>query len=159
MKKVPYEIIDATAERISEEFSTDENLVVDMARQHPIIFNYIMSDQFDLIGNSVQELMLYATLVVGKCMEQIAPLPTVSATLLDRCQAQNWDAIEKLPPLKSQSFEEYVEPIIGPHPQDELLYFIIDVFEQDDDTDLSFSKESKIPIFVGLKSVVDAWNQ
>ena len=158
MKKVPYDIIDTAAEQVSDELNTNETLVVDMARKHPVIFNYVMGEQFELIGEDVQELMLYATIVIANCMSQIAPLPKVSIDTLDKLQANNWDTIENLPPLKKQTFEEYVEPIIGPHSQDELLYFIIDVFDQDDESDLTISKESKIPIFVGLKSVVDAWN-
>ena len=69
----------------------------------------------------------------------------------------NWKIAETLSTVKGQSFDDFVEPMIANYPQDELLYFVLDTFMIHEEENESTNKESKLPIFIALKSLCDAW--
>ena len=46
--------------------------------------------------------------------------------------------------------------MIADYPEDELLYFVLDtLIDEDDEEDMN--SESKLPIFIALKTLCDGW--
>ncbi len=159
MKKINVDQIDVIFEQVNNFSIPETEKLLDLfGNDQPVYFNYIMQDEFELLGEDAHELLLFNSMTVWYIIKQtLGTVKQLESETLDEKQDANWSAIEALPPLKSQDFEEYVEPLIGYHPQDELLYFILDTFQEEEGTEeFALNKESKIPIFVALKSFIDS---
>jgi hypothetical protein len=158
MKKISTERIDELAEKLNDySLEQSEALLDEFANEQPDYFKYIMRDDFELLGDDEHELLLFTSMTLWYIIkEEKGKLEVIDADTIDDLQDGNWSAIENLPPLKGQEFDDYVEPIIGPYSQDELLYFVLDSFQDDEEAEYFINKESKVPLFVALKSFVDA---
>lgn len=141
-----------------ETFSIEETeaLFDEFADQQPAYVAYIMQDEFEALGDDEHELLMFNALTVWYIMRELkGELEPISEDEIDDAQDANWDRIDQLATNKKQSFEDFVEPVIALYPQDELLYFILDTMQDDEEAEFNLSKDSKLPIFVALKSLVD----
>jgi hypothetical protein len=152
------EVLDVLAEKLrnltSEE--TDEKLKEIELRQ-PSIFAYLMSDdETYLLSPSEKDLLYYLAIVIWEAAKQELEVPQrLSMKVVDKIQFENWKALEEYTNPKDQSLDDFFEPVIGYHEQAELLYFVCDGLEEADEEKKIISKNSMLPIFIMLKSLVD----
>jgi hypothetical protein len=152
------EVLDILAEKLrnltSEE--TDEKLKEIELRQ-PSIFAYLMSDdETYLLSPSEKDLLYYLAIVIWEAAKQELEVPQrLSMKVVDKIQFENWKALEEYTNPKDQSLDDFFEPVIGYHEQAELLYFVCDGLEEADEEKKIISKNSMLPIFIMLKSLVD----
>lgn len=159
MKRISVEAIDVIAEEINS-FSPEqvEELIDEMGEEQPSALGYIMSKDFELMGENEHELLIFNALMLWSIIKkEIGITSEPDEEDIDDIQDENWKAVEELPTLKGQKFDDYVEPMIAEYAEDELLYFVLDTFQEDEGDEFSINKESKLPIFVALKSLCDAW--
>ena len=158
MKKISLEQIDKWVDELNEySLEKSEELLDKFANDQPAYFAYIMQESFELLGEDEHELLLFSSMTLWLILKnEYKAIEAIDEADIDDAQDKNWEAIEKLPPLKGQSFDDYVEPLIANHPQDELLYYVLDTMQDDEEGEFVMNKESKVPIFVALKSFVDA---
>lgn len=159
MKKITVDEIDVIFEQVNNfSMQETEKLLDVFGNDQPVYFNYIMRKEFELLGDDAHELLLFNAMTLWYIIKQtFGTVKSLESEGLDEKQDANWSALEELPPLKSQDFEDYVEPLIADHPQDELLYFILDTFqEEEEEEEFVLDKESKVPIFIALKTFIDA---
>lgn len=152
------EVLDILAEKLrnltSEE--TDEKLKEIELRQ-PSIFAYLMSDdETYLLSPSEKDLLYYLAIVIWEAAKQELEVPQrLSMKVVDKIQFENWKELEEYTNPKDQSLDDFFEPVIGYHEQAELLYFVCDGLEEADEEKKIISKNSMLPIFIMLKSLVD----
>lgn len=159
MNKISADTIDNIAEGLNLHSPEQiEKMLNDFGNEQPVALSYLMQEDFEAMGDNEHELMLFTALQIWFIMKtELNTLKTPEAADIDDAQDNNWKDIENLPAQKSRSFEEYIEPIIAKYAQSELMYFVIDTFEEDEGDEFSMNKESRLPIFLALKTLVDVW--
>ena len=159
MNKIAPELIDEIAISLNQlEHSEFEQLIKTLGEEQPAVLNYILSEDFEALGEEEHQLLIVDTIMIWKIIAQ-----TINHSILpddetiDNYQFENWRLAENLSTTKGQIFEDYVEPLIADYPQDELLYFVIDTFSAHEEDHSAMNKESKLSIFIALKSLCDTW--
>ena len=153
------EIIDEIAEQIGEfeEAQTSERLEEIGAKQ-PAIFAYILSEnETYLFSQEEKAILYYIIIVIWEATNQELDMPQrLGMKVVDEIQFENWKAIEDLKHPQNQPLDDFFEPFIGTHPEAELLYFVCDGLEEIEETEKIIAKDSFFPLYVMLKTVVDA---
>ena len=159
MKKVTPELVDKVV--VEFEKLTDnkiENLIQELDKQQPSALAYILSEDFEALGEEENEILLLDTLMLWQIINQAYENVNIpNSDKIDQLQFDNWKTSEELTLTKNQSFDDFVEPMIAEYPEDELLYFVLDTFIDEDDEDDSMNSESKLPMFIALKTLCDGW--
>ena len=155
------EQIDTIAERIgsmSEE--KQEALIDDLAELQPALLSYAMSEEAEELGENEAEIILFATTVIWKVFNtnHKNKLEEISDEELDALQDNNWKALDDRERKSGQSLADFVEPFYEGYAEPEILTFIVDVLEEEEDSEDEFNinDTSRVPMFVMLKSVADA---
>ena len=71
-------------------------------------------------------------------------------------EEKNYELIEK---SKAKSFRERLDVFFKEHPQEDLLAFAEDVLSDNDEDDETISSPAKEPIFIAIKTIVDAFDE
>ena len=158
MKKVTPELVDKVV--VSFEKLTDEkieSLIQELEEHQPAALAYVLSEDFEALGEEENEILLLDALMLWQIINQAyESIDTPDSEKVDQLQFDNWKASEELKATKGQSFDDFVEPMIADYPEDELLYFVLDTLIDEDDED-DMNSESKLPIFIALKTLCDGW--
>lgn len=156
--KISTERIDKIVEAYFElSLQAKEMLLEQFEKEQYDYLQYIMQQEFELLGDNEHELLLDNALTIWHIFKtEFDSVSSVHAEAIDDAQDNNWADVEQLPSQKAQRFDDYVEPMIATYPQDELLYFILDTMQDDEeDEEFNINRESKLPIFIALKSFID----
>ncbi|NJN77496.1 MAG: hypothetical protein HC803_03505 [Saprospiraceae bacterium] len=96
------------------------------------------------------------SIVIWEAVKQELEIPQrLSLKVVDKIQFENWKELEEYTNPKGQSLDDFFEPVIGYHEQAELLYFVCDGLENANEDGEIITKDSLLPIFIMLKSLVD----
>jgi len=151
MEFINEDIIDQQAERISSDEAYRETIVEQLREEQPVILAYLFSENIDAFPNTEKEYLLFLWLVIYSAVRQkIAGLPIVTEDAISELEEKNW---EKLQEVKARKFRERLDVFFEDSPQEDLLAFVEDALL--DDQDEVVSKESREPMFVVLKSLID----
>ncbi len=152
------EKIDAFAEKISD-FTPEQTAekLNDIKAKQPSIFAYLMSDdETFLFVQSEKDLLYYLAIVIWETVKtELGMAQRLSMKRVDAFQFDNWSVLEEFSNAKGQPLDDFFEPVIGEHPEAELLYFVCDGLEDANESGEISSKDSILPIFVMLKTFVD----
>ncbi len=159
MHIIQAETVDIIAEQVNNYNETSSQALLDeIYKRQPAIFNYILSkDETALFSQDEKELLIYITFVLWQTVKQELRLPQrVGMKQLDAIQATNWQKAEALPSFgKGQTFEAHLSSFFDGYPQDELLGLITDLLDDVEDEVPMIAKESRLPLFIMLKTVTD----
>ncbi len=132
-----------------------EQEVAIFGEKQPILLGYVLSEDFELLTNEEREWLLYLVLVLYQAIEsgdkKIDPL---SKNDLEAAEEANWARLET---VTAKHFRDRMTPFFEGYPQEDLLAFVEDsLTEDEEDTENFLTKEGREPMFVALKSVIDA---
>ena len=110
------------------------------ARQ-PEILGYVMSEDAATLGEAEAEMLLYVATVFWQAAERKKgqKMPEIAAEDLDRLQDENWKYFDDQERANNMDMAAFLDPIIEAYAEPELLYYILDIFEEDDDGNEEFS--------------------
>lgn len=153
------EIIDEIAERVGdfEQAETTAKLEEIGAKQ-PGIFAYILNEnETYLFSQDEKAILYYLIIVIWEAVNQELEMPQrLGMKVIDEIQFENWKEIEELKHPQNQPLDDFFEPFIGTHIEAELLYFVCDGLEEIEEEEKIIAKDSFFPLYVMLKTVVDA---
>jgi hypothetical protein len=155
------EHLDEVSDWIGElDEAAQEQLIDDFDARQPDILGYVMSEDAAMLGDAEAEMLLFVATVFWKAAERVKgeKMPAIAAETLDRLQDQNWQLFDEQERGKNTPMEEFVDAIIEAYAEPELLYYILDVFEEDEEGNDEFAIDdaAKVPMFVMLKTIADA---
>lgn len=152
MKFISEQIIDSVAQQLE---STPDGYVLaieEMKISQPALLAYFLSEDFHLLTEDENEYLLYLGIVIWKSITSVSPdLPAVSEKELEMAEEINWDLLTH---VTSNKFRERMNVFFENYSQEDLLAFVEDALI--DDEDAFISKEGREPLFVTLKTVIDA---
>ncbi len=144
-------VIDQVVEKLgNDEISRAEGLE-NLELNQPAITGYFFSEGFSVFSQQEREYTLYLLLVIWESFRTINPesIPVDEDQLME-AEDQNWSLIET---NKAQRFRDRLDVFFKDYPQEDLLAFVEDALLDEEDEILA--KESREPLFVALKSVID----
>lgn len=149
-------ISESVIDRIAQELeNTPDGYVLaieEMKEKQPALLAYFLSEDFHLLTEDENEYLLYLGIVIWKSIEETAPgLPAVTEKALEMAEEVNWDLLSQ---VTSNKFRERMNVFFDNYSQEDLLAFVEDALIDDEDSFIS--KEGREPLFVTLKSVIDA---
>jgi hypothetical protein len=142
-------IIDSVVEALEQVDFEQE--IADFTEDYPVLIEYWGSEDFALLTQDEQELMLYVLLVLVKSVEKAnGEVPPLSSEDLENAEEKNWERLET---VTAKHFRDRMDVFFDKYPQEDLLAFVEDNLVEDEDSIVT--KEGREPIFVALKSVID----
>lgn len=132
-----------------------EQEVAVFGEKQPVLLGYVLSEDFELLTNEEREWLLYLVLVIYKATENVyEKIDPLSKNDLEVAEEANWARLEM---VTAKHFRDRMTPFFQGYPQEDLLAFVEDsLTEDEEDTDNFLTKEGREPMFVALKSVIDA---
>jgi hypothetical protein len=148
--------IDHVAVRLGTIEEEREAAVVALEQEQPILLAYLFSENFGAFLDREREYILFLVLVIiesikAKHPNQIVP---IDEEKLSEAEEENWTKVQT---VKAQRFRERLDVFFKDTNQEDLLAFIEDALLDEEEGLLS--KEGREPIFIVLKSIVDALNK
>lgn len=155
---ISVDTIDTIAEQVSD--LTAEQIAAkldDIKGKQPSLFAYLMSDnETYLLSQAEKELLYYMAFVIWEAVNAERTLPQrLSMKQVDTIQFDNWKQLENYTNPKGQSLDDFFEPEIGYHKEAELMYFVCDGLEESEEMPRLVAKDSLLPMFVMMKTLVD----
>ena len=126
-----------------------------LGSEQPALLAYVLSEDFELLTNEEREWLLYIVLVLWQSVERVyGKLAPLSKTTLEAAEEANWERLES---VTAKRFRDRMTPFFDNYDQEDLLAFVEDsLTEDEEDTENVVTKEGREPMFVALKSVIDA---
>jgi hypothetical protein len=126
-----------------------------LGSEQPALLAYVLSEDFELLTNDEREWLLYIVLVLWQSVEKVhgklAPIPK---NALEAAEEANWESLES---VTAKRFRDRMTPFFDGYDQEDLLAFVEDsLTEDEEDTENVVTKEGREPMFIALKSVIDA---
>ena len=126
-----------------------EEIFKDIDHNQPHLLTYIFSDSLSSLSKNEKELMVFGILVLYRCTSA-HNLDVITPEEIENAEAKNYDLVnEKL------SYKEQIDIYFQDYPQEDLLAFVEDFMESEEDEEFAVGMESKLPIFITLKTVID----
>ena len=141
--------VESTFEWLEQNDQQAEQIFLDMDRMQPNILAYLFSDHQAVFSSNERELLVFACLVLYKCTsdghEEHIDLETI-----ELAESKNYAKVnDKL------NYQDQIEIFFKDYIQVDLLAFVEDFISDEEDDLYAVSKESKLPIFITLKSLID----
>lgn len=150
---IPEETIDKVLEDLDEGQISAEASMEAFTGQQPVLMSYLLSEGFDLLTEKERDFMLHLALViwlaVGRTYSALEP---VDPETLEDFEEKNWEVMNL---HEAKKFRDRLNPFFEETDQEDLLAFIEDALVLEEESEEEISKESREPLFVGLKTIVD----
>ena len=116
-------------------------------------FSALLTDEgFDLLSDDEYELIWFIATVIHTASTSVhGEIKAIDQSELEEIDEANWTMMEEAP---GGSFQERLTPFFENHPQEDLLAFVEDSLESDEDVQVS--PAGRELIFVACKSLIDA---
>ena len=157
MKFVSEKIIDETVVAL-EKADNYEAEIKTLRKSQPVVLSYLMSENFEVLTTEEREYLLYLTLVIIKSARRVNPqLQAVEQEKLGAAEESNYTLLQS---SKERRFRDKLTVFFEKYPQEDLLAFAEDALVIDDETtaedSFQITKEGREPVFLALKSIIDA---
>lgn len=160
MKYINDELLDSIIEELDTTEEDFDKMMEDFDKKQPVIVSYINSESASVLTEEENDYLQYLALTMYRTVAYSAKvaLPQITEKALDDAEEQNWQLWEA---AKGADFNEKLDSFFEDHPQEDLLAFIEDAISEEDpddpEDDVDFiTVEGRIPMFIILKSIVDA---
>jgi hypothetical protein len=146
--------IDKAAELISASEKALAQAIEEMQEDQPILLAYCFSENFDVFTNQEKEYMLYLVLVIWKSVELAgADFKEITEEEISKGEEANWTLFTE---QKAKTFRDKLTPFFEDYPQEDLLAFIEDSLELDEESEEEMiTAEGRAALFISLKTIVD----
>ena len=156
MKFVSEDTIDAVIEEL-ETYSDEqyEQQMQAFSEAQPVLFSWLFSEHFDLLNEDEKGYLQYLSLIAWKSIVKAnGVVEAVSEDQIGEAEEKNYEILEL---STGKKFRDRLDPFFENTDQTELIAFAEEaVLEDEDDPESLVTKEGREPIFIALKTMVDA---
>ena len=152
MQYVSEEVIMAVVENFDANEALFYKLQDQVSNEQPAIAAMLTDENLDLLSDEEYELLWFVLVVLYKAIEEVnGEIMPCSMATLELMEESNW---EKLGEKANMPFRGRLDVFYSTTPQEDLLSFIEDSFESDED--MSISPASREVLFITAKTCMDA---
>ncbi len=124
-----------------------------MEAEQPVLLPYLFSESFDAFYQEEKEYVLFLVIVVFQAIKKEHPdLPPIYEEDLGQAEERNWEMMNS---VTTKRFRDRLDVFFEDTEQEDLLAFIEDALADDEEGKSMVAPESREPIFIALKSIVD----
>jgi len=157
MKFVSEQTIETVIESLDQNVDHYTQAVAQLKEEQPAIYTYLFSDSFTLLSQNERELLLYLVLITWKSIKETIPsIEQLALENIGEAEEKNYGLVEK---VKSKAFRERLDIFFKDSPQEDLLALAEDILTAEDAEEKEVSKAAQEPIFLAVKSIVDAFEK
>lgn len=151
MKFVSEQDIDALIVRIEKDKSLFESINNEMSHKYAMLKAYLLSESFDVLVETEKEYMWYLSIVLIQAVEEVeGAVQLQSIDYLHEVEEKNWSLFND---AKGKTFRDKLNVFFEGFAQEDLLAYIEDALIDPEEDVLT--TEGRVPIFIGLKSILD----
>ena len=151
MKFITESVINRTIENLDKNIENYEQAISSFQNQQPLLFAYLFSDSFRMLSQKEREYQLYLSLVIWMSITTAFSLEKkITKEELAEAEEKNYLLMEE---TTAKSFREKLDGFFKDYPQEDLLAFVEDALNDQEEELLS--KAVREPIFIALKSIID----
>lgn len=157
MEMITEAIIDNVTQSIGEEETDFIDALNILEAEQPVLLPYLFSESFDVLYQEEREYILFLTVVIYHSFKaKFQTIPVVTEEQLGEIEEQNWDRINS---VEVKRFRDRLDVFFDQATQEDLLAFAEDALADDEEGESIISPESREPIFIALKSMIDSLEQ
>lgn len=154
MQFVSEKTIDETIDFFQSDEALYDQTILEFNKEQPGIRNYLLSEEFDSLSSDEKEVLLYMNIIVYNAIKKNHPtIPAVTVDELENCEEQNWELLDN---ITEKRFSDRLTVFFEKSTQEDLLAFFEDALVEEEEEYKFITKEGREPMFIALKSVVDA---
>lgn len=132
----------------------NENIVIDFGAEHPVLSNYLLSDQFLSLNGEEKNLLLFCFLVLFQSIPKELRAD-FNFEEFEEAEEKNWTLFEDNQKL---SWDEKTNLAFKDYKQEDLLAFVEDLLVDDESEEVQdISIIGKEFIFITAKSYIDCF--
>ena len=147
-------IIDNVVQGIGETESDFIEALNILEAEQPILLPFLFSESFDSLYQEEREYVLFLAVVVYNAFKTVFPkINAISEEQLGLSEEANWALING---VKVKKFRDRLDVFFENYPQEDILAFIEDALADEEEGESIVSPESREPIFIALKSMIDS---
>lgn len=151
-KEIKQEAIEAIMQRLQNTPDLFSTLLDGLEKDQPAIINWIFSESFDILNQEEKQYFLFLALVIMvSIMEEISIEHAIGPKKIEEAEEKNWTIFTE---QKAKAFREKVNVFFDAYPQEDLLSFVEDALELEQD-DQVVTSIGRPPIFIALKTLID----
>ncbi len=148
MKFIAESIIDKVAENGNLEKSLQS-----LQKEQPVLFAYLFTEDFKFLEDNEKDFFLYLSMVIWESFsDENKLLNAVNKASIESVEEKNWALLNA---SNEKKFRDRITPFFKNYTQEDLLAFIEDSLELDDEENM-LTKEGRELLFIGLKTFLDA---
>lgn len=146
--------IESIVERYDSGKKSYENDLQDVMEKYPMITGFILQESNEVLTEEEKDLHWFITTIIIQAIESEGIQLALSDKKLQENEEQNWVIYEQ---TKAGSFYDKVSPLFEGYPQEDLLAFVEDMVQIDDENpdDNKITKIGREVIFMSAKSIID----
>jgi hypothetical protein len=161
MKEINDQYIDQVLEQLDTVDDEFEKSFIEFAAKQPVIFSFLDKENMSILSEEEAEYLEYLAMVIYRSIEKVYKyMPVLTEDQLGEAEEQNWEVMES---IKGTLFNDKLDAFFEGYPQEDLLAFIEDSLTEDPedpDANMDFiTDEGREPMFVALKSILDAFDK
>lgn len=151
MKFVSENIIDSVIQKLETAPEGYDQAIEALQQKQPVLMAYLFSESFRMLQQEEREFLLYLVIVIWMSVDKSAEkIPQITAAAIEEAEDRNWGLFQK---AGGRSFRDKLDIFFENYLQEDLLAFLEDSLEDDDEQPLT--KEGKEVIFISVKSIID----
>jgi hypothetical protein len=161
MKPVNAEIVEQTWKRVGGIQPEEAHILIDtMGREQPFLLAYLTAMGKAYLTEDELGLLLHMGLVAWQAMrEEGGGLPMVTEEELDAAESRNSRMLEYLEAESETGFYDAAEKVFKSCNQYEIMKYTIEALTEEPEEGMIMRDESIGPMFMYLKTVVDAMDR
>ncbi|MFC1849144.1 hypothetical protein ACFL27_02945 [candidate division CSSED10-310 bacterium] len=132
-----------------------------LENKQPYAMTYLLAyGERENMNQDEKELLLYLGMVVWQMMlTGNHNLPTVSIDQIEQMEEKNLTMIDYLSAESENNFQEAILAIFDNYNQPEVLRYVVEALEEEDDDECDIRDEMKGAFFLPLKTIIDCFDQ
>ena len=153
MQFIDEDTIDQVAVRLGNSQEAQAAAIEALEEEQPVLLAFLFSENFEVFLSAEREYILFLVLVLIESIKKGTGqvLPMISEEALGQAEEANWERMQN---ISAKRFRERLDVFFEQTEQEDLLAFIEDALLDEEEGILS--KEGREPIFIILKSIIDA---
>ncbi len=146
---------EAIEQAIEQVVSATEEVLVAFRQKEPVLYAYLMSDQFRLLTAQEQELLLFMALVIWSSWRQACEeKPNIGEEQIGLAEERNWTLWQA---AGTGPFRHRLDVFFEGYAEEELLSYVEDslLLEDGKTNELGVTPEGRVLLLISLKTVID----
>jgi len=151
MTFIKEEIIDGVVARFEEKAEDLVTRTSEIMESHPTLLAYLDQESNDVLLEEERDLQWYIAVVSLTAIENSGEsLPEFDVEDLSHAEESNWELLQE---SGSGSWRDRLDPFFNEYEQEDLLAFLEDMVQEDEDSPVT--NVGREVIFVTVKAIID----